>query len=236
MRPCFAGCAVKVYLASPNTQQQAEHAEDMPVLLSFACYSPWLDRYQQSFARILIDSGAYSAFTTGKKIDVVEYRDWSERWDGHADAVAGLDDISGNWRKSLKNYEEVGFPTMHITDPPELLDDLIEISKERGRWIGIGLEPGKRQGKERWLRETMDRIPDDFHVHGWALRAYTNIRRLDSVDSTNWWRDAMALRTIGHLKHLTYGECLEIVVKRYKRWQRVIKEPIDSTLQGAFQW
>ena len=214
-----------VYLASPNTQQQAEHAEGMPVLFSFACYSPWLDRYQQSFSRLLIDSGAYSAFTTGKLIDVHAYKDWSDRWVGHADAIAGLDDISGNWRKSLKNYEVVGFPTMHITDPPELLDDLIELAKERGKWIGIGLEPGKRAGKEDWIRRTLARIPDDIHVHGWALRAYTNIRRMDSVDSTNWWRDAMDLRVVNHLKHLTYGECLEIVVKRYERWNREIKQP-----------
>lgn len=223
-----------VYLASPNTQQQAEHAADMPVLFSFACYSPWLDRYQQSFGRILIDSGAYSAFTTGKKIDVLQYRDWSDRWVGHADAIAGLDDISGDWRKSLKNYEVVGFPTYHDSDPKELLPELIDIARDRGGWLGVGLTP-PRNGKEDWVRETMDRIPSDIHVHGWALRAYTHVRRLDSVDSTNWWRDAMALRTRSQLSHLTYGECLEIIVKRYKRWQRVIKEPIKSGQEG-FQW
>lgn len=215
---------MKVYLASPNTQQQAEHAEGMPVLFSFACYSPWLDRYQQSFSRILIDSGAYSAFTTGKPIDVLAYKDWAARWDGHADAIAGLDDISGDWEKSLANYHHVGFPTIHDTDPPELLDELIGISRERGNWIGMGLKP-PREKKEKWIRETLDRIPEDIHIHGWALRAYTHVRRIDSVDSTNWWRDAMKIRTINELKHLTYGECLEIVVKRYKRWHREIKEP-----------
>ena len=50
-----------VYLASPNTQQQAEHVADMPVLLSFAVYRPWMSRYQQTFRRILIDSGAFSS-------------------------------------------------------------------------------------------------------------------------------------------------------------------------------
>ena len=51
---------MQVYLASPNNQLQASHLADMPVLLSYALYSPFLDRYQQSFGRILIDSGAYS--------------------------------------------------------------------------------------------------------------------------------------------------------------------------------
>ena len=217
---------MKVYLASPNTQQQAEHACGMPVLLSFACWSPWMDRYQSTFDRILIDSGAYSELNSGAKIDGIAYRDWAQRWDGHADAIAGLDDISGDWRRSLKNYEAFGgFPTMHDTDPPELLKDLIPIARDRGGWIGIGLKP-PRHGKESWIRSVCDEIPEDIHIHGWALRSYTQIRRLDSVDSTNWWRDAMKLRTLADTSHLTYGECLEIVVKRYKRWGRQI---VDRT-------
>lgn len=222
-----------VYLASPNTQQQAEHLEGMPALLCFSCYSPWLDRYQASFKRILIDSGAYGEFTSGVKVDLDAYADWAQRWDGHADAIAGLDDIRGDWRRSLANYERfpLGFPTFHETDPPELLDDLIPIARERGKWIGLGLLPETRQARknERWVRESCARIPQDIHIHGWAMRAYTHVRRLDSVDSTNWWRDAMQVRTIRQLSHLTYGECLEIVVKRYQRWHREIKEISEST-------
>ncbi len=61
------------------------------------------------------------------------------------------------------------------------------------------------------------------------MRAYTHCRRLDSVDSTNWWRDAMALRTMADLSHLTYGECLDIIVKRYQRWKRVIRDAESET-------
>lgn len=220
-----------VYLASPNTQQQAEHVSNMPVLLSFACYSDWQDRYQQTFSRILIDSGAYSEFKSGASIDIGEYAEWSERWIGHADAIAGLDDIRGDWRRSMANYDRFprGFPTFHETDPPQLLDELVPMARERGRWLGLGLLP-PREAKERWVRETCDRIPDDLHVHGWAMRLYTCVRRLDSVDSTNWWRDAMKLRTLRELSHLTYGECLEIIVKRYQRWDRQIRDPSRDQL------
>lgn len=211
-----------VYLASPNTQQQAEHVESMPVLLSFACWSKWLDGYHPTFRRILIDSGAFSELNSGVKIDGVEYKDWCQRWTGHSDAIAGLDDISGDWRRSLSNYESFGgFPTIHDTDPPELLKDLIGIAAERGNWIGIGVKP-PREGKENFIRWACDNIPDSIHIHGWALRRYTHVRRLDSVDSTNWWRDAMKLRTLPDTRHLTYGECLEIIVKRYQRWTREI--------------
>jgi hypothetical protein len=216
-----------VYLASPNTQQQAEHAADMPVLFSYAIYDPWMDRYQATFKRILIDCGAWSQHNSGKQVDVMGYHDWSQRWFDHADAIAGVDDIGGDWRKSMKNYAAIpwGFPTYHDSDPPELLDELIPLARERGNWIGLGIKP-PREGKERWVRESCDRIPEDLHVHGWALRAYTRVRRLDSVDSSNWFRDAMDIRK--SFPWLTYGETLEIVVKRYQRWSRIISDPTEQ--------
>ena len=218
-----------VYLASPVTQQQLDHLNGMPVLLSFACCGKHVDRYQQTFSRILIDSGAFSELNSGIKIDGEKYKDWCKRWEGHADNVAGLDDISGDWKRSLRNYELYGgFPTLHDTDPPELLKELIPIARDRRGWIGLGLKP-PRQGKEKWIRKVCENIPDDLHVHGWAMRLYTHIRRLDSVDSTNWFRDAMKLRTIPDLDHLTYGECLEIIVKRYQRWKRKIRDVRKET-------
>lgn len=218
-----------VYLASPGNQLQADKASGMPVLLSYGIYEPWIDKYQHSFSRVLIDSGAYSVFNSGKAIDVFEYRDWAERWRGHADAVAGLDDISGDWRRSLKNYEDMpsGFPTIHDTDPEGLLPDLVELAMGRGKWIGIGLSP-PRQGKERFVRWVCDNVPEDFHVHGWALRAYSKVRRIDSFDSTNWWRDGMLIRR--DFPWLTYAESLELVVKRYQREGRMIVEDSQADL------
>jgi hypothetical protein len=221
-----------IYLASPGNQQQAEQVAGMPVLLSYALYDPFLDKYQHAFGRLLIDSGAYSAFNSGQKIDVAAYAEWSRRWDGHADAVAGLDDIAGDWRQSLRNYEAMdnGFPTIHDSDPPELLKDLIPIAQARGGWLGVGLEP-PRQGKERFVRWVCDNVPEDLHIHGWALRAYAHIRRIDSMDSTNWWRDAFKVRR--DLPWLTYGEALQIIVKRYQREARMFKEDSQAELFSA---
>lgn len=218
-----------IYLASPGNQQQAEHVAGMPVLLSYGLYDPFLDRYQHTFARILIDSGAYSVFNSGKTIDIAAYADWSLRWSGHADAVAGLDDIAGDWRQSLRNYEAMsnGFPTIHDSDPPELLKDLIPIAQSRGGWLGVGLTP-PRTGKERFVRWVCDNVPEELHLHGWALRAYSHIRRIDSMDSTNWWRDGFKIRR--DLPWLTYGEALEIVVKRYQRERRMFVEESQSSL------
>ena len=140
------------------------------------------------------------------------------------DAFAGLDDIAGDWRKSMANYRHGGFPTIHDTDPLELLDDLIPLARERGRWLGVGLVP-PREGKEALVRAILDRIPDDLHCHGWALRRYAHLPRFDSFDSTNWWRDGYKLRE--KMPWLTFGETLDIVVKRYQRWGRLPPDEQD---------
>lgn len=226
---------MRFYLGSPGNQMHADHCRDMPVLVSFALYSSWMDGYVQSFARVLVDSGAFSEFNSGVVIDGVEYRDWHQRWRevGHCDAVAGLDDIRGDWRKSLRNYELYGgFPTMHETDPPELLNDLIPIARERGKWIGFGLLP-PRGNKWGLVRSILDRMPDDLRVHVWAGGDYCGHPRVDSVDSTNWFRDAFALKAARQTAHLTYAECVEIVVKRYQRVVRQVPKQATEPL-GLF--
>jgi hypothetical protein len=216
---------VTVYLASPSHQMQAASVESMPVLLSFALWKPWLERYVSSFGRLLLDSGAYSAHTIGTEVDVAEFAEFAERFRSVADAVASLDSISGDWRQGWRNMEAMpdglGFPTFHDSDPPELLDDLISAGRERGGWIGVGLIPETRHTRGRWLEETLDQIPPDLHVHGWACRRFWRThRRLDSVDSTNWILDGR--KVLDACPWLTPAEATEIVVKRYRRERRTL--------------
>jgi hypothetical protein len=219
---------VIAYLSSPNNALQASAVKDMPVLLSFMVASQWIAEYVPTFGRLLLDCGAYTAYAQGRTIDGAAYKAWSSQYAHWCDAIAGIDDIGGDYRASLDNYDRYGgFPTYHDSDPPELLDDLVALAQERGGWIGIGLKP-PREGKEDFIRRTCDRIPPDLHVHGWALRAYTHISRIDSVDSTNWFRDAMDLRAVPLCSHLTCAETLEIVIKRYQRWTRKVRDPIQQ--------
>ena len=227
----------RAYLSSPGNQMHASFLTDMPVLVSFALYpksgrgskGPWIDDYVPSFRRLLIDSGAYSEMNSGVVVDGVAYKEWQSRWDGvqHVDAIAGLDDISGDWRRSMRNYEMYGgFPTCHDTDPPELLDDLIPMAGGRGGWIGVGLKP-PRTGKWDFVRETLDRIPPDLHVHFWAGGEYSGHPDVDSWDSTNWLLDAFAYKKA--LSFLTPAECVDLVVKRYQRTGKTVATSRSDT-------
>lgn len=225
---------------------QAHAAEGMPVLVSFATQWPAMLPYMPSFSKLLIDSGAYSAYNSGKTIDLAKYRDWVDHLPVKPVAVAGLDDIGG-WKRSMKNYEAYsrGFPTFHDTDPPELLDDLIAMAKERDGWIGLGLST-PRTGKLDFVREARDRIGDQLaNVHGWALKLYSNEVEFDSVDSTNWYMDMYKIRASGvPLSWLTPAECLDLIIKRYQREARyhtsgsVTKkgELVDTNAQETIQW
>ena len=210
---------MRIYLSHPGSRLAAHLASEMPVLISFANLSTWMIDYLPTYSSLLFDSGAYSELNGNATVDLGAYREFSGKWIDRAAAIAGLDDISGDWRRSLKNYEAIpwSFPTFHDTDPPELLPDLIAMAQERGTWIGIGLEP-PREKREKWIRETLEKIPDGLHVHGWALRRYSYMSRFDSMDSTSWFRKAFGLKAMAPLAHLTDAECLEIVVKRFERW------------------
>lgn len=223
---------MKIYLASPMNQLQADAARGMPWLMS---YGSWLrnknmSQWMPSASSLLLDSGAYSELNSGVAIDQEAYVEWAKQWPW-ADNWAALDDIGGNTQRTLQNADRFGgFPTFHDSDCISTLPEFIGLARERGHWLGIGLVP-PRQGKESWLRNVLGRIPDDIHIHGWALGLYTHLGRIDSIDSTHWWREAMKYRT--QMPWLTYGETLEIAVKKVARFRRSVDDTATMPLFGG---
>lgn len=213
------------YLGGPNNQMQADHLRGMPVLLSYGVFRGcgWVEDYVPSFRRVLIDSGAFSELNSGKKIDLAAYAEWAADYRETADAVAALDDIRGDWQKGLDHWRAHPwmFPTYHSSDPEEALEVIL---REKPRWLGLGMVPPR--DKEAWLLRTLGRLEGEpVHVHGWALGAYAWHPRIDSVDSTCWFRDSWKVRN--DYPWLTPAEAVEIIVKRYQRAQRV-KRPLGS--------
>jgi len=225
---------MRVYLSSPGDQLQANAARDESVLISYASWQknkPLL-QWAPSYKRVMVDSGAYSLLNPKSKIQISlsEYIDWRECCLPYADSYAALDDIRGDTEKSLRNLEidKVGFPTFHSTDEWEYLPQLIEIARSRpGKWLGIGIKP-PRQGHEDWVRDVIEQVPTDVWIHGWALGLYSHVPRIDSIDSCHWWQEAMKIRK--NLPWLTYGEALEITVKKVQRQHKLPEEDNQLSL------
>lgn len=221
---------MRVFFSSPRTQQQAEHLASRPVLLSFTTWAPWLSKgYVSSFDRLLLDSGAFSALNSGQIVDNSRYREWVEAFaptpGGYVNAFASLDSIDGDYRKSIKHLDEFpgSFPTFHPgSDPPELVDDLIPYAEaSHGKFMGIGVVPGRHGSRHGWhseIADVLEKIPAHIHVHGWALRIYSYFPRIDSSDSTTWWQDAQAIRK--QVPWLSFGEALDIAILRIERTGR----------------
>ena len=211
------------YLASPGRPLQLEACVGRNVLMSFTARPKNLWHWAGAFKSLILDSGAFSAYNSGQEVVLEEYREWALQYKDVAAAIAGLDDIGGDWRQSMDNYEAFpeGFPTFHDSDPYDLLDDLICMARERGGYLGLGLTL-PRKGKRAWVVETLDRIPNDIVVHGFALAEYAKVGGFDSFDSTGWMRYAHGLKA--QLFWLTEYECVEIAIKWYeRRWQKGTK-------------
>lgn len=229
-----------VYLGSPRTQQQAHSANGMPVLLSYPLYSKWMDGYLASYDRVLVDSGAFSELNSGVSVDLDGYAEFSKSMLSvpHVDACACLDDIRGDWRRGLRNWESMPwtFPVFHDSDPPEALEAILErvFDDGRPRWIGLGMVPPRRSAD--WLDQTLSTLEKrapGLHVHGFALRGHLDRLlkhrgRSVSVDSVNWILDVRKILDSPLTRHLTPAEALDIIVKRYRRDGR---QPISTNQQ-----
>jgi hypothetical protein len=231
-----------IYLASPRSQLHAHVlSEAIPparVLLSYSERQPCTDEYVPAFGPLLIDSGAYAAMTSGKPVDLRAYIDWQAKWAPQAEAVAGLDVIADP-EASLRNYAAFpgGFPTYHLSDPPELLPDLLALCRERKHWLGLGMCGQRKHVEphvERWLRDALARVPDGVHVHLWAGVVYTFLRRIDSTDTTAWTKKVMDLGTDPKTAHLSTAERLEIAVKYYQRRSRMVHKSRLGEGPGLF--
>ena len=74
-------------------------------------------------------------------------------------------------------------------------------------------------------------MPDDLHVHGWALGRYAHLPRIDSMDSTHAWREWGKIRNaLG--PWITNAECMELAVKKVQREARMrLRDDSEQTAE-----
>lgn len=139
-------------------------------------------------SRTMLDSGAYSASTQKKTIDINALI--TEIKEGKWDEAAALD-VIGNPRQSLENaikMKKAGadcFPTFHYGEPWEFLT---EYAKNFDK-VGLGaLVPVKsKDDRHAWIAECMARIwPKKTHAFGVMSKDTLMRFPFHSVDCTSW--------------------------------------------------
>lgn len=190
----------KLYLGTIGTPPELAslatfwEQEDQPsVLVSFYFLSKIAKVSPGRFKKIkalntMLDSGAYTASTKNKKIDIdalineIKIGGWNE--------CAALD-VIGDPVQSAKNAEYMNkagvnaFPTFHFGEPWEFL---IEYAKHYDK-IGLGgLVPIKGSvEQDEWLGQVFNRIwPKKTHVFGVMERDCLMRYPFHSCDSTSW--------------------------------------------------
>lgn len=151
---------------------------------------------KQNKIELFLDSGAFSAWTRGAKIDIHEYVDFIKQHEEAIDVYANLDvigDASATY-KNQKIMEKAGLhpiPVFHQGEPEKYL----ERYTKKYDYIAIGGLVGiSSHALVRWLERMWDSYLTDSEglpivkVHGFGLTSLRLMFRYPwySVDSTSW--------------------------------------------------
>ncbi len=150
---------------------------------------------------VMLDSGAYSAFTQGLSVTVEEYAAVLRDYAPHVDAYVNLDvcDDPAQTAKNQDQLEERRFsplPVYHFGEPIEWLDRLSSYE-----YIGLGNSSLSSQRPqdlfESWVERTTTDNPTKW-FHGFAVGTLKpRLMGLHSVDSTTWTVAARYGRLLG---------------------------------------
>lgn len=160
--------------------------------------------------RFFLDSGAYSAWSRGKDIDLDEYIEFIKANIDVIDVYANLDCLAGapgqqstpeqREAAAAKSWENFLYMRSHGLEPLAVYHigedrKWLELMLDSGcDYIGLGGLVGVPSGaRMQWLDSVFDRITDDagmpiVKTHGFGMTAIPLIFRYPwySVDSTTW--------------------------------------------------
>lgn len=150
--------------------------------------------------RIFLDSGAFSAFTQEKPLDLIEYTDFCLENRHLFEHIAALD-VIGDHDASWENYQymkEQGvhdvIPTFHHGEP----FDFLQAMANEADYIAIGGVAQLGKGGSDKVRAFFDQCWGDYlvdadgkpttKVHGFAVTAVGLVSQYpwESVDSSSW--------------------------------------------------
>lgn len=183
MKIYFGGCEY------PKALTQLHDLGIKTIMFSYAAKpSPRVWKMAKDYEMdILLDSGAFSAWSRGKQISIQEYAEYLAKWQPqeyfNLDVIGDPEGTERNQRH-LESLGLAPIPVFHLGEPMILLDELVK----RYGVIGLGGTVGKPHIQRReWLSKVYSRHPSvKFHGLGITNRALLEAYPFYSVDST-WW-------------------------------------------------
>ena len=188
-----------VYLGWPGSYARAifdgfEPRYPINLLVSFAYIDEWRRDCEAGvwpsdrIASTMLDSGAFTAHTTGKAIDrealLAEQR--SGRWTESValDAIGDAAKSEANWRATVAAGSDA-FPTFHYGEPWDVLERYVTESWK----VGLGGIVGRPKAEQvRWYDEVFRRgWPARFHLFGSIDERLLRRYPFHSCDSAVWY-------------------------------------------------
>lgn len=163
------------------------------ILVSFFYLKAFLtDRSKYHIRDWVLDSGAFSAFSTGKPIDLTEYIEAAKELlatDDKLTEVFALD-VIGDWRASLANTERMwaagikAIPCWHAGEPEDVLKGL---ARDYDKIAIGGVARQRSAAKMHVAKQVFARVwPKKIHGFGYGSEAQILGLPWHSVDATNW--------------------------------------------------
>lgn len=145
-----------------------------------------------------LDSGAYSAWKSGKKVNLWTFIDFIKKYHQYFSHVVCLDVIDNpvlsevNHRimqEELKDFDLTLMPVFHSGEPFSVLDYMVE---QGYKYIGISPNNNWFEKQKRtWLGQVFSRYDFDalgIHTHGFGYQSLEGVQRypLTTCDAATW--------------------------------------------------
>jgi hypothetical protein len=171
---------------------------------------------------IMLDSGAYSAWSTGKNISPIDYMRYIQEnylWVKHFISldVIGDGELSWDFYKIMRKKGFNPIPCFHYGDDEELLQRYIDDGND---YIALGnTVPVKDKAQVAWwLSVLIQRYPGiKFHLLGSSSEKITSVEGLYSCDASTW----VTMAVMGKPPHIK-GKTREAKIERAKYWMNEI--------------
>lgn len=174
----------------PSFGQWDWDSKPISLLVSFFYIEGWKKhRKLCKPAKLMLDSGAYSAWNANKMIDLEALTEESKRseWN-EAISLDVIGDPEKTWRNTVWQLEQGApvYPVFHIGEPWEYLERYCEQFPKVGLSCRFGETPTE---STKWIEQCFARQwPHRFHSFGWVKEKMLMTYPFDSADTSSWLR------------------------------------------------